>query len=91
MRFTDSHCHLSFPELASQTEAVLARMADAGVGRALCICTTLEEFPQVLALAQSRPLQEASAWLQPILYAFLGLIWIVPLLPLISWMAREDR
>ena len=44
-----------------------------------------------MALAQSRPLQEASAWLQPILYAFLGLIWIVPLLPLVKWMAREDR
>ena len=44
-----------------------------------------------MALAQSRPVQEASAWLQPILYALLGLIWVVPLLPLISWMAREDR
>ena len=44
-----------------------------------------------MALAQSRPLQEASAWLQPILYAFLGLIWIVPLLPLVKWMAKEDR
>lgn len=65
MRFTDSHCHLSFPELASQTEAVLARMADAGVGRALCICTTLEEFPQVLALAQSRPNLWASVGVHP--------------------------
>ena len=44
-----------------------------------------------MALAQSRPLQEASPWLQPFLYAVLGLIWIVPLLPLITWMAREDR
>jgi len=44
-----------------------------------------------MALAQSRPLQEASAWLQPFLYAILGTIWIVPLLPLIKWMAREDR
>jgi len=44
-----------------------------------------------MALAQSRPLQEASPYLQPFLYAMLGLIWIGPLLPLISWMAREDR
>lgn len=43
-----------------------------------------------MALAQSRPLQEASPYLQPLLYAVLGMIWIVPLLPLIKWMARED-
>ncbi|MFT4098106.1 MAG: DUF2842 domain-containing protein [Rhodoblastus sp.] len=44
-----------------------------------------------MALAQSRPIQEASAWLQPFLYAVLGMIWIVPLLPVVAWMAREDR
>ena len=44
-----------------------------------------------MALAQSRPLQEASPYVQPFLYAILGLVWIVPLLPLITWMAREDR
>ncbi|HPG04574.1 MAG TPA: DUF2842 domain-containing protein [Beijerinckiaceae bacterium] len=44
-----------------------------------------------MALAQSRPLQEASPWLQPLLYAVLGTIWIVPLLPVVAWMAREDR
>lgn len=49
--FTDSHCHLSFPELAGDIPAILAAMAQAKVDRALCICTTLEEFPQVHALA----------------------------------------
>ena len=44
-----------------------------------------------MALAQSRPLQEASPYVQPLLYAVLGLIWIVPLLPLVKWMAKEDR
>ncbi len=51
MLFTDSHCHLSFPELHAQIPAVLDRMAQAQVGRALCICTTLEEFPLVHRLA----------------------------------------
>lgn len=51
MLFTDSHCHLSFPELHAQVPAVLDRMAQAQVGRALCICTTLEEFPVVHRLA----------------------------------------
>lgn len=49
--FTDSHCHLSFPELAQDLPRIRQAMVDAGVGRALCICTTLEEFEQVHALA----------------------------------------
>lgn len=49
--FTDSHCHLSFPELAGDLPRIRQAMQDASVGRALCICTTLEEFPTVHALA----------------------------------------
>jgi TatD DNase family protein len=49
--FVDSHCHLSFPELSSQLPEIRAAMAQAGVDRALCICTTLEEFESVHALA----------------------------------------
>jgi TatD DNase family protein len=49
--FTDSHCHLAFPELAESVDAIRQAMADAQVTRALCICTTLEEFPQVHQLA----------------------------------------
>lgn len=49
--FTDSHCHLSFPELKSQLPQIRQAMADAQVTRALCICTTIEEFDEVHALA----------------------------------------
>ncbi|MFT4242812.1 MAG: TatD family hydrolase [Acidovorax sp.] len=49
--FVDSHCHLNFPELASQLPAIRQAMAEAQVDRALCICTTLEEFDDVHALA----------------------------------------
>ena len=49
--FTDSHCHLAFPELRSQVPQIRAAMALAQVDRALCICTTLEEFPVVHGLA----------------------------------------
>lgn len=49
--FVDSHCHLSFPELQQQLPAIREAMAAARVDRALCICTTLEEFPAVHALA----------------------------------------
>ena len=49
--FVDSHCHLSFPELAAELPAIREAMAKAQVDRALCICTTLEEFESVHALA----------------------------------------
>ena len=49
--FTDSHCHLSFPELAAALPAIRAAMEQARVSRAMCICTTLEEFPVVHQLA----------------------------------------
>lgn len=51
--FVDSHCHLSFPELAAQLPQIREAMAAAGVDRALCICTTLEEFEDVHALAMA--------------------------------------
>ena len=49
--FTDSHCHLTFPELRADLPRIRQAMAQAAVGRALCICTTLEEFVDVHALA----------------------------------------
>ncbi len=49
--FTDSHCHLSFLELQAQLPEIRAAMAAAQVDRALCICTTLEEFEAVHSLA----------------------------------------
>ena len=49
--YVDSHCHLSFPELSAKLADIRADMAAAGVDRALCICTTLEEFDAVHALA----------------------------------------
>ena len=49
--FVDSHCHLASPELHGRIDAVRAEMAAARVDRALCICTTIEEFPVVHALA----------------------------------------
>ena len=49
--YTDSHCHLNFPELLEQIGDIRSAMAQASVTRALCIATTLEAFPQVHALA----------------------------------------
>lgn len=49
--FTDSHCHLAFPELLERLDEIRQAMAQARVERALCICTTLEEFETVHSLA----------------------------------------
>ena len=51
--FTDSHCHLDFPELIQQLPQIRLAMEDAQVTRALCICTTLEQFEPVHAIAMA--------------------------------------
>lgn len=56
--FVDSHCHLSDPELLPQIDRILADMSAADVDRALCICTSLEDFPNVHRLA----LAHANLW-----------------------------
>jgi len=49
--FVDSHCHLSDPSLLGRLADVQQAMADHRVDRALCICTTLEEFETVHGVA----------------------------------------
>jgi len=63
--FTDSHCHLNFPDFKDQMPEVLAAMREAMVTRALCICTTLEEFDDVFALAQQHPHLWATVGVHP--------------------------
>lgn len=48
----DSHCHLDFPELADRLDAVVAEMREHQVSHALCISVTLQDFPQVRAIAE---------------------------------------
>ena len=63
--FTDSHCHLNFPELLAQWPLIREQMAQAQVTRAMCISTTLEEFPAVHALALAHDEIWASAGVHP--------------------------
>jgi uncharacterized membrane protein YuzA (DUF378 family) len=44
-----------------------------------------------MMLAQARPTQEAPVLLQTLIYAVLGLAWILPLMPLIRWMEGGRR
>lgn len=63
--FVDSHCHLSFPELRARLPEIREAMARAAVDRALCICTTLEEFDEVHALALAHDNFWASVGVHP--------------------------
>ncbi len=47
----DSHCHLNFPELVANIDAIRQSMLEAQVGHALCVSVTLDKFPEVLSLA----------------------------------------
>lgn len=63
--YVDSHCHLSFDGLADRIDEVRAAMAKASVDRALVICTTLEEFERVHALAMAHDNFWCSAGVHP--------------------------
>lgn len=47
----DSHCHLDYPDFASEVPEILARARAAGVGHFLTIGTQLSRFPGVLSAA----------------------------------------
>ncbi|MFT3721226.1 TatD family hydrolase [Pseudorhodoferax sp.] len=63
--YTDSHCHLSDPQLLERLPELLAAMQAAQVDRAMCICTTLEEFDTVLGLALRHPQLWATVGVHP--------------------------
>ena len=49
----DSHCHLDFPNFASELDAVVARARAAGIGRIVTISTRVKKHAQVLAIAET--------------------------------------
>ncbi len=49
----DSHCHLDFPVLSGEIDAVLARAKEAGVGLMVTISTRVRAFDTVLAIAEA--------------------------------------
>ncbi|MGL6209322.1 MAG: TatD family hydrolase, partial [Paracoccaceae bacterium] len=51
----DSHCHLDFPDFASELPDVVARASAAGVGRMVTICTRLRNEPAVRTIAETYP------------------------------------
>jgi len=48
----DSHCHLDFPDFASDLDAVVARARAAGIARMVTISTRVKRHQQVLEIAE---------------------------------------
>ena len=63
--FTDSHCHLDFPELANDLPALLEAMRAARVTHALCISVDLADWQRVHDLAVSHDNLYATAGTHP--------------------------
>ncbi len=51
----DSHCHLDFPDFASDLAGVVSRAKATGVGHMLTICTSVRKFGDVAAVAERFP------------------------------------
>ena len=64
-RLIDSHCHLDFDGLSNRLPDVLAAMASNDVAGCMTIGVTLEEAPQVLAIAEAHEQVFASVGVHP--------------------------
>jgi TatD DNase family protein len=51
----DSHCHLDFPDFASELDAVVGRARAAGIERMVTISTRVQRQPELLAIAERFP------------------------------------
>lgn len=63
--YIDSHCHLNFPGLREQLDALLHNMEANQVSHALCVSVELSSFPEVLALAEQHDNLYASVGVHP--------------------------
>ncbi len=48
----DSHCHLDFPDLAKEQDAIVARARSVGIGRMLTISTRVKRHAQIVEVVE---------------------------------------
>ena len=65
MNLIDTHCHLFYDNLKIDIDGVLARAADLGVNRVICVGTNLEDSRECLKLAEQYDTIYASAGVHP--------------------------
>jgi TatD DNase family protein len=51
----DSHCHLDFPDFSGDLDALVARAAEAGIGRMVTISTRVRRLSELIAIAERFP------------------------------------
>ena len=51
----DSHCHLDFPDFSGELDAIVARAAQAGIGRIVTISTRVRRLSELIAIAERFP------------------------------------
>src|SRR5580693_9120064 len=51
----DSHCHLDLPDFSSDLDAIVARAAEAGIGRMVTISTRVRRLGELIAIAERFP------------------------------------
>src|SRR6516225_1623928 len=51
----DSHCHLDFPDFSGDLDAIVARAAQAGIGRIVTISTRVRRLSELIAIAKRFP------------------------------------
>ncbi len=65
MQLVDSHCHLNFPDFQDRMPDILQNAADNQINHMLCIATSWENCPDVLALARKHAPISASVGVHP--------------------------
>jgi len=63
--YVDSHCHLDFPELASQLPEILERMRGNEVTHALCVSVNLPDWPRLMEIVRQHENLWASVGVHP--------------------------
>jgi TatD DNase family protein len=63
--YVDSHCHLNFPELARDLDAILACMQANQVSHALVVSVNMPEWPDLIALVAAHANLWASVGVHP--------------------------
>ncbi len=68
MFLVDSHCHLDRLDLTpfdGKLEGALQYAQQQGIGQMLCVCISMDNFPQVLAIAEQHDFINASVGVHP--------------------------
>lgn len=63
--YVDSHCHLDFPDLSKDLDAVLERMQQNQVSHALVVSVNLRDWPRIMELVVQHPHLSASVGVHP--------------------------